>query len=407
MTSIAPERLIIGLYIHLDHSWREHPFLRSSFQITSLQDIESIREQGLTRISVDPERSSPEALRSLEQASESEEAASSDASEPQPQIEPNAREVKGVGPEEAKSHQEQDEVSTSIGEITTEMRREAIYKSKGAYSKAIVQGRAMHNIMAENPEKGLTVATEMVASLLENIGGDIAAMSHAKSTNPQDEALMRSLNVSAISTVLGRDFGLSHDDLSSMGLGVLLLSLGTETMEKLPPVSDSVSEVIKHCKKKPNGSGSSSDAKDSPKGIVTEIVSVVQAYDDLTNSNSTTETITPTDALSHLYKNMTDERSREIVTALICSMTIYPPGSFVHLTDNSIAMVISPNPENRMKPFVMLYDPTVPNDQATFLDLAKEDDISIQQQVSRKVLPPEIIAYLNPTKVNGYSISPT
>ena len=298
MTSITPERLKVGLYIHLDHSWREHPFLRSSFRITSVKDIQTIREHGLTKISFDPEKSSPEALGLMKQASEVDERASSNAGETQAQIEH----------EEAQSHQ-QDEVNTTIGEITAEMRREAIQKAKQAYTKAMMQGRAMHNIMAEDPERGLAMATEMVASMLGDAGGDLAAVSLASTTGPttpRDEALMHSLNVCAISMVLGRDFGLSQDDLSSMGLGALLLSLGTETMEKLPSLPDNANEVITHCRKEPNGSGSSSDAKDSSQGVSADIVSVVQAYDGLTNTETTTGAITPTDALSRLYKETTD-----------------------------------------------------------------------------------------------------
>lgn len=390
MTSIAPEKLKVGLYIHLDHSWREHPFLRSSFQITSVKDIQAIREHGLTKISFDSEKSSPEALEALGWL----EVAKQEAKEVEPEPE-----------EEAQSHQEQDEVNTPIVEMTTEVRQENIQKAKKVYTKAINKGRAMHNIMAEDPEKGLAIATEMVASTLDDVRGDLAAVSLASTTsptNPQDEALMHSLNVSTISMMLGRDFNLSHDDLSSMGLGALLLSLETETLEKLPSLPDNANEVIKHCRKTLNGSGGSSETKDSPKGVSAEIVSVVQTYNDLTATGS----VTPIDALSRLYKGITDQRSRKIVTALICSMTIYPPGSFVRLTDDSIALVISPNSEHRMKPLVLRYDPAVPSEQAMFLDLVKEDDISIQQHVSRKSLPPEVVAYLNPSNVNGYSVPP-
>ena len=124
----------------------------------------------------------------------------------------------------------------------------------------------------------------------------------------------------------------------------------------------------------------------------------------LTNSSTNAGTKTPTDALSHIYKEATDERSREIATTFICSMTIYPPGSFVRLTDNSIALVINPNPGDRMKPLVFRYASDVPSDQAQFIDLTKETALTIQEHVSRASLPAEVVAYLNPSKVNGYSI---
>ena len=50
--------------------------------------------------------------------------------------------------------QGQDKIATIVEEMTTELRQEAIQKASHAYSKAMIQDRAMYNIMAEEQERG-------------------------------------------------------------------------------------------------------------------------------------------------------------------------------------------------------------------------------------------------------------
>ncbi len=407
MKSITAERLTVGLFIHLDHSWREHPFIRSSFQISSPKDISQIEEHGLTKITYDPEKSTPESLRSLEGPVE---AKSNDLSiaETSPIEEACANTEESVSVNEApEPDQLFSETSDTPPLITPVMRREAIQKAKRAYNQAMLRGRAMHNVMAEDPERGVAIATDMVTAMLDDAQGETAAISLANTTtpsNPIDEALMHSLNVTAVSMVLGRELGLSQDDVSAMGLGAVLLSLGSEVAETIPTLSGATNEVIRRCGEKPGGSPDVNDSEDD-RGIASQIVSVVQSYDQMTN-NGTQDGPTPTEALSTLFKQNTGGRSAEIVTALICSMTIYPPGSFVKLTDGSIAMVISPNPDNRMKPVVLRHDANIPADKATFLDLLQEEGVAIQEHISRKSLNPEVLDYLNPGTSKAYYLTP-
>ncbi len=69
---ISVDALHVGLYIKLDHGWREHPFLRNSFKIRSQKDIAIIRKHELTKISYDPALSDPQALEGLASSLQSE-----------------------------------------------------------------------------------------------------------------------------------------------------------------------------------------------------------------------------------------------------------------------------------------------------------------------------------------------
>ncbi|MEY4415288.1 MAG: hypothetical protein RIQ53_2581 [Pseudomonadota bacterium] len=57
--TINIDELQVGMFVHLDLGWWAHPFARSSFQIQSADQIETIRGLGLARVRWSPERSVP------------------------------------------------------------------------------------------------------------------------------------------------------------------------------------------------------------------------------------------------------------------------------------------------------------------------------------------------------------
>ena len=57
--SIAVADLRIGLFVHLDVGWMDHPFPLSSFKITSQQQIDTIRSLGVPSVRYSPDKSDP------------------------------------------------------------------------------------------------------------------------------------------------------------------------------------------------------------------------------------------------------------------------------------------------------------------------------------------------------------
>jgi hypothetical protein len=49
-TFISPAQLCVGLHVHLDLPWTDHPFTFSSFKIKNLEQIVTLQSLGLTRI---------------------------------------------------------------------------------------------------------------------------------------------------------------------------------------------------------------------------------------------------------------------------------------------------------------------------------------------------------------------
>lgn len=59
---ISPAQLLIGLHVHLDLPWTQHPFTFSSFKIKSLEQIETLQSLGLERIRYSPAKSDAQPL---------------------------------------------------------------------------------------------------------------------------------------------------------------------------------------------------------------------------------------------------------------------------------------------------------------------------------------------------------
>ena len=83
-------------------------------------------------------------------------------------------------------------------------------------------------------------------------------------------------------------------------------------------------------------------------------------------------------------------------------MGVYPPGTLVRLSDETLGMVISINSGKPLRPSVLIYDPNVPKDEAIILDLSQESDLEISASLKPGQLGPEAYDYLSPRKRMSY-----
>jgi len=159
-----------------------------------------------------------------------------------------------------------------------------------------------------------------------------------------------------------------------------------------------------------NGSGHPNQLVGDEISSLAKIVMAVDEYDDLCNNPNRKENYTPYEALSLLYKNssvnQTGDLDPNILVILIKALGVYPPGTVVELSDESLGVVISINSESRTNPQVMLYVPEVAFDEAVIVDLAQES-LTIQKSVRPKDLKKEVREFLSPHRVTGYFPSST
>ncbi len=75
---------------------------------------------------------------------------------------------------------------------------------------------------------------------------------------------------------------------------------------------------------------------------------------------------------------------------------VYPPGTVVQLTNGIIGMVVSINSGKSLQPTVLIYDPSVPKEEALIFDLQADSEVKIERSLRPSQLPPEVFAYLDP-----------
>ncbi|WP_198343202.1 HD-GYP domain-containing protein [Oleiphilus messinensis] len=103
------------------------------------------------------------------------------------------------------------------------------------------------------------------------------------------------------------------------------------------------------------------DGKGYPEGLdagylhkFIRLITIVDAYDAITSSRCYKSGSPALDALQILFAERDKHFDKELVEAFIQMVGIYPPGSLVEMTNGEIGIVVSANPEYRLRPRVEL-----------------------------------------------------
>jgi hypothetical protein len=424
---ITLEKLQVGIFIKLDHIWTDHPFVKNTFKITSDDDIAVIKKHRLFKILYDPDQSDPEALHALETLS--------------PPVLQESSPVEQDFPLEAS-----EEESLIIQETTEQVeafpsQQEALHRAKKAYLDGIRQSEnIMGKVSAADPE-GLELAGQVIESMMTLMKGTlpgITLITPLFPAKPGDEVFMDSMNVCALSLLLGKTLQLSQEDTLTLGLGAQLHQLGLpripaalrakkgplnsqekrlfemypqygrEMLERIPGVPRGVIEVVHQHRENLDGTGFPQGLRANHIRYLPKLVRVVTEYNKLTNQREGSSSLSPTDALSHLYVKMKSQCDFDVIQAFIATVTVYPPGSLVLLSDGTIGMVMKTNEQERMRPLLVLYKEGASQDEdLTLLDLSRHKDLFIEKTIDPKKIDPQILTILTLSNLKGYFISPT
>jgi len=103
----------------------------------------------------------------------------------------------------------------------------------------------------------------------------------------------------------------------------------------------------------------------------------------------------PAEAVAQMFKHEGGAHDPEILGAFVKALGVYPPGTFVALSDGSYGLVIESSSRDLLRPLLMLYDASVPRNEALLLDMRAADE-KIASTVSPRDLPREVVEYLAP-----------
>jgi HD-GYP domain-containing protein (c-di-GMP phosphodiesterase class II) len=403
---IRIDQLCIGLHVKLD-SWMGHPFLFSSFRIKNEKQIAALRSMGLTDIEYVPEKSkaSPPPI----------------SATPATSTPPTADETSALDElmREKKARIE-----------TLHRERERIRAAERKYVKTAGAIKNVMRLANSNPRQAVELSGEVAGELAEVFLSEQNPFIHLMGDNVADEnAYFHSVNVTVLSLILARALGITdaetmrdiaqgavlHDVGKSMLPTQMLLKEESLTAPELklyrmhpayglklmqPPVTltDRVRGMILFHHELCDGSG-------YPKGLnagtldqSVRIVTIANAYDNLCNPRNVKHARTPAEALSFMYKNEAAKYDRSALPAFIKSLGIYPPGTIVKLESGRIGIVMSVDSTDLLHPNLMLFDPTIPKDDAAAVNLKHDLDDRIERTLRPAALPQAVHDYLSPRK---------
>ena len=266
-----------------------------------------------------------------------------------------------------------------------------------------------------------THAKSVVASVIKN-PNTMIWLSRLK--NQGDYTYNHSLRSSVLAIVFGRYLGLNKEELTSLATGVLLadvgkakiqrsllnsskeltksekiimkshVELGVEMLATDKNVEHSTLVIAETHHERFNGSGYPYGLARTEIPFFGQIAGLVDVFDAITSKKPYGKQVTSAQAMDWLYSQRDILFSSKIIDDFIQAIGLYPAGTIVELTDKSVALVISHNPEKRLRPEVFLIKDGRGNNlnNTKTVDLSKRSFLSkVDRPMVKKALLPEAI----------------
>ncbi len=403
MTAPLPQihinQLQTGIFIALELGWLEHPFAVNSFLLKDDAQLRTLRELGLSMVSYDPQRSHAQPCY-LEG-------------------EPDSGDAPAVSQENHKLMQDKRERTGRMA-----AHRERILGFEHEYEGAMASTRQVHTDIFREPQRAVALACSMSEALtstfLEAQGATVMMVS---SNKVDDLALQHALNVMILTMLIGKGLNLSREIMTAAGVGALLHDIGKtsisktvlrksprnrseETLYRLhgeygagivgAHVNPGVRAIIRQHHEYVDGSGFPNGSKGAQINPLARLVAIADRYDTLCNPLRLADALAPAEAVSLMYAREAHLFDSSMLAVFIRELGIYPPGSFVRLSNGSIGLVIAAAPGNALRPSVLIYEPGVPRSDAVVINLTESPDVKIDAVLKPSSLEHEVIDYLNP-----------
>ena len=405
---VTMDQLEIGLYVHIDLKWFEHPFAFNNFKIKDQEQVKIIKSLGLRKIRYDP--------------------AKSDLKPPPRHAEtpPAAEVAKPV----LKEHPALAGKRALIEKIR--LQREAAERIETAFVDTAKTIRGIEKNLLANPEATISQANQLVEQIADSILSAPELALHVMGDKIGGEELyFHSLNVTTLSLMMSRDIKLTHEGVRFLGIGALFHDIGRREipdkilMKKEPWTQPERNYYEQHChygleigrelKLPPlplsiihehhelyDGSGYPRQLKGESINLLARIVAIANHYDELCNPLDIEHALTPHEALSTMFSKLRNKFDPKLLQVFVRCLGVYPPGTIVQLSNGVIGMVATINTSKPMKPMVVAYDAEIPKEEAILVDMEVQSDVNIAKAIRPAQLPREIYNYLSPRKQVSY-----
>ncbi|MBV7315538.1 HD-GYP domain-containing protein [Shewanella sp. NIFS-20-20] len=331
LPQIPLNRLQPGLTVKLPLSWKDHPFWINRITISDAVQIEMIRGLGCQFVYlISGEPLAEDAI-------------------------PEMAEIHDVLPiEEIKDLQFQT--------------RKALRQSQQRFLQSVNETRNTYSKLVSDPEGAIALseklAHEMVSHLLEHPSAQLALVDLGDS---QISVTQHSSSVAVLSLMIGKALGLDDDELRCLALGSLFHDIGKlkipesirnkvvdlnehernfinmhpnfgyDMVTKGNRFDPRVCHIVLHHHEFLDGSGYPDGLQGDNIPLLTQIVALADDYD---HQLAREGICSPQVALGYLFKNRVGKHADNLIQTLVKVLGIYPPGTLVRLSDETIGKVM-------------------------------------------------------------------
>ena len=411
---IPVDKLAPGMYIDLELSWREHPFMFSKFRIKSAKELGIIKELGLTRVTVYPAKSKvkPETQTKEDTVGKA------------------TIDLTSTSGDDDKELLWQEKNQSVELAVKYRYRRQKVSQD---YQETIKRVKNLTRDLKTAPANAIRDAHEVVDSIAEAF--DRTSEVLVNLVNLSDSGFSEYnhlLNVAVLALNTGSALGFDQQQLRQLGVGALLHDIGKVavpdkiTMKKEPlneseikmlqmhpalggrlarqinQMSGDAIEIMEQHHEFIDGSGYPKGLKAPEINTLSQIVAITNIYDNLCNPADLNNAITPKAAMAILFAKYKNKLDAKLVQTFIQTMGVYPPGTVVRLSDESIGLVVSVDPKELLAPQILLYNPDIPANEALMIDLKSYKDITITEALKPGEYPKRIYDYLGIKERIGY-----
>ncbi len=413
---ISIDQLEVGLYIHLDLKWFEHPFAFSHFKIKNEEQIRTLQGLGLTTVRYDP-------------------ALSDGVPRPPAAAQPGRAEAPPAVLAEAAPMSPALQAKMALMERIKDQRAAAA-RIEDAFLNTARAIRDIEKNLFPQPEESMRKATALIGQIVDSILVAPEMAIHVMGDKMGgEEVYYHSMNVTMLSMIIARDIKLPQEVAAPLALAALFHDVGhrnipDKILNKLDPLTQAernfyelhtqygveigerlhfpapVISVIRDHHEAFDGTGYPRKLKGEAIGVLPRIVAIANFYDELCNPLNVAAALTPHEALSMMFTKLRSKFDPKLLQVFIRCLGVYPPGTIVQLSNGVIGMVATVNTTRPMKPVLVIYDQGVPREEAILVDMDRESDLNIVKSIRPAQVPREIYMYLSPRKRVSYYFDP-
>lgn len=386
------------MYVHLEMGWLSHPFPVNRFKITTIEQLQALQALQLAQIQYDPARSDPE---------------------PQPDQTPPA-----LSPSE---------IAAPAREFVhgADAWRADVQLVQERFQAAVSRFDSVQSLVPANLPAARSRSDELVGEYVVQLAQSSNVSLHLLFDETGGSASAHGVNTAVLALLLGKTLGMREQVLHDLGVAALLHDLGKLPLhipasacvlnQKLQDITQAPSLYARHVGEsvalaQAMGFAPSvttaiaqhhewADGSGFPLGLLAadmelggQILALVNNYERLCNPPAALAAQTPHEALASLYGQYRHRYAGDVLRAFVQTLGVYPPGSWVELSDGTQGMVVSVNTQQALRPSVLAYKPQGGQGSQQLVELSQQAELGIRRGLNKEQVQPKALAALQPNR---------